>query len=288
MQFIKRSNKGSNNTVLCISDTHTSNIRVFEVGYNTPPSNYFPTHFPNNNAYTLHYVVHGKLNYNGQTLCAPCVFLITPTSPKYSTPPNDGSPRLEQYWIQFNGENIETILSELGLLNETLSSPCNYMDKAVSVFEELQNINNYSDKSDGYYMISGLFNLFALHSAQSRYVSNMVLSPLVDSICVYIRNNYASITHEEQIANAVHVSVSHMHKRFKSEMGITPLEFLQREKIKNAKHLLKNTNISISEISASVGFSNPNYFCLVFKKHYDGLSPSAYRKNLQTTKNTEK
>ena len=218
MYFIKRLNKGDNNTILCISSSNNNSaIRVFEVGYNSPPPNYVPTHFPKTPLYTLHYVVQGKVNYNGKILEAPCIFLLTPTSPKYSTPPDDGSPRLNQYWIQFNGENMEATLTSLGLLNPSLSAHCNYIDKAISIFEELLNPNNYTDKNDEYYMLSGLFKLFSLHAAQSAPSQLFSRSPLVDSIWVYIRNNYATITHEAQIADAVHVSVNYMHKRFKSE-----------------------------------------------------------------------
>ena len=46
----------------------------------------------------------------------------------------------------------------------------------------------------------------------------------------------------------------------------------------NAKNLLKNSDLSITEISDSLGFSNPNYFCTVFRQYCNNISPSLYRK----------
>ncbi|MBQ7383923.1 MAG: AraC family transcriptional regulator [Clostridia bacterium] len=47
--------------------------------------------------------------------------------------------------------------------------------------------------------------------------------------------------------------------------------------------LLQTTNQPISTIARSVGFSNSNYFCNVFKKRCNGLSPKAYREKFLHT-----
>ena len=285
MQILRRE---KNNTHICFSESkNNSSLFVSEVGYSTPPTGYYPTYFPTTNCYTIHYLTKGRVIHNGRILEAPCIFLLTPEIHTYSVDCSSNFTSIEQYWILFNGTNARTTLRDLGFTNESLSAPCPYIDQAVAIFQELQNPSNYAAKNDGYYMLSGLFSLFALHTAQNNQLQTREISPLVDTIRKYIEKNHATITHEEDISSAINISVSYMNKRFKAEIGCTPIRFLIDHRIKRAKILLKSTHLSIKEISESIGFSNPNYFCLVFKKYCDGISPSAYRKNFQSSKSTE-
>ncbi|MBO5415809.1 MAG: helix-turn-helix transcriptional regulator [Clostridia bacterium] len=285
MKILKRKH---HNTCICFSESNNNSaLLVSEVGYNTPPAGYRPKYILSD-CYTLHYLVKGKIIHNGRILEAPSIFLLTPEAHTYEVAPSSNVENIEQYWILVNGTSAKTTFEKLGFTNDSLSAPCHYMDQAVAIFQELMKPSNYIDKNDGYYMLSGLFSIFALHSTQTNTSPNREISPLVDTIIDFIKKNYASIAREEDIANAVNISVSYMNKRFKAEMGITPMKHLTNHRIQRAKILLENTELSIAEISNSVGFSDPNYFCLVFKKHCNGLSPSAYRKNLRSSKNANK
>lgn len=55
------------------------------------------------------------------------------------------------------------------------------------------------------------------------------------------------------------------------------MQYLQQVRIDNAKELLKNTNLSISEVAASVGYSDSSYFTAQFKKSIS-LPPKEYRR----------
>ncbi len=72
-------------------------------------------------------------------------------------------------------------------------------------------------------------------------------------------------------------TVSHKFKAY-TGMGIT--EYINYLRVEDAKSLLRNTNMRIGNISATVGFENSNYFTNVFREA-TGLSPSAYRKEKQ-------
>src|SRR5258708_17863551 len=74
------------------------------------------------------------------------------------------------------------------------------------------------------------------------------------------------------------VSRSHniFYKGFKEQLGITPLEYITRERKKLARHLLANEKNTVSQVSLLCGFSDVNYFVLAFKKS-EGLTPGAYR-----------
>ena len=73
------------------------------------------------------------------------------------------------------------------------------------------------------------------------------------------------------------MSVQHFCRVFKAKTGMRPMEYLAKKRIAEAKLLLLNTGESIGYIAASVGYSDQNYFGMVFKK-YEGITPSEYRK----------
>jgi len=70
-------------------------------------------------------------------------------------------------------------------------------------------------------------------------------------------------------------------KSFREQFGITPVEYITRERVRLAKHLLTDTDNSITEISWQSGFNDVNYFVRLFKKT-QGITPGAYRTLIKT------
>ena len=66
-------------------------------------------------------------------------------------------------------------------------------------------------------------------------------------------------------------------KLFKAQTGFTVKEYLNRRRLDTAEQLLRNTKLSITEISSKSGFNNVTYFNRLFKKHFN-FSPKNYRK----------
>jgi len=63
---------------------------------------------------------------------------------------------------------------------------------------------------------------------------------------------------------------------FKEQFGITPLEYINRERIRLAKQLLTEKQNTITEIGYQCGFADVNYFVRLFKKE-EGITPGAYK-----------
>lgn len=78
------------------------------------------------------------------------------------------------------------------------------------------------------------------------------------------------------IAGRLFLSNNYFGQLFKSSTGISVTEYINYARIEHAKHLLKNSNKKIYEISAESGFADQYYFSSVFKKVI-GLTPSEYR-----------
>jgi AraC-like DNA-binding protein len=71
------------------------------------------------------------------------------------------------------------------------------------------------------------------------------------------------------------LSRSQMHRKIKSTTGLSTSAFIRKQRIKAAAELLQSTNVSISLISAGVGFKTPSYFNKHFKEIM-GCSPTEY------------
>lgn len=102
-------------------------------------------------------------------------------------------------------------------------------------------------------------------------------STLVKQTIIYIQQNYAQNLSRQQMAQVVGVSEGYLGRIFLQELGLSPVEYLNRYRIKVAKELLKNTSTSITEIATQVGFDDSAYFSRAFRKQV-GLSPRAFRK----------
>ena len=64
---------------------------------------------------------------------------------------------------------------------------------------------------------------------------------------------------------------------FSREFGISPINYLISRRIAESKHLLGETDHSLSQIAHMLGFSSPSYFSQSFRK-LEGISPMEYRK----------
>lgn len=95
-------------------------------------------------------------------------------------------------------------------------------------------------------------------------------------VTAYMDKNYSESLTLDILATICHGSPYHLHRTFKRMKGITPLEYLQLTRINHAKEKLISTEISVSDVGASVGLSNAPYFITLFKK-MTSHTPASYR-----------
>jgi two-component system response regulator YesN len=93
----------------------------------------------------------------------------------------------------------------------------------------------------------------------------------------YIDENYMKELTLDDISRMVNISSYYFSKVFKEETGENFIDYLTKLRIEAAKNLLKTTSKSMKEISAEVGYPDPNYFSRNFKK-YTGKTPTDYAK----------
>ena len=106
------------------------------------------------------------------------------------------------------------------------------------------------------------------------------LKPLVHLTVAYIKNYLTDNINVKTTAKELGVNANYLSTMFKREMGMTFIDFLNKERVRQAAALMENTDLQIQEIATSVGYNNGSYFAKQFKKHYD-LSPIEYKKHLR-------
>lgn len=79
-----------------------------------------------------------------------------------------------------------------------------------------------------------------------------------------------------ELARRCGLSRSRFAELFKRQVGLSPLTFLEMQRLRRARELLEHTEMGLVQIAEEVGFSSPYYLSLRFKKQF-GLSPRAYR-----------
>lgn len=102
-------------------------------------------------------------------------------------------------------------------------------------------------------------------------------SKLVQDVAKYIQHHLSEPITTNDIAKALFLSRSRLSVKFKEEANENLVDFILKEKIEEAKRLLRYTDKTSVAISAYLGFSSQSHFSRTFKK-YTGSLPNEYRK----------
>ncbi|WP_270345466.1 AraC family transcriptional regulator [Enterococcus thailandicus] len=100
---------------------------------------------------------------------------------------------------------------------------------------------------------------------------------LVNHAIYYLENHHTQEITLEQLADTLYVSPTYLSKVFKESTGMSPINYLIQVRLKHAKELLSNEQLTIREISQAVGYQDAYHFSKLFKKYY-GVSPSQLAK----------
>ncbi|MBN1921923.1 MAG: substrate-binding domain-containing protein [Anaerolineae bacterium] len=101
---------------------------------------------------------------------------------------------------------------------------------------------------------------------------------LVRHAMAYIHEHYAEPISRASLARYIAFSEDYLTYCFRKELGVTPITYLNRFRVNQARQLLLETTKSITEIALDVGFSDSGYFSRVFRREV-GMSPEAYRQS---------
>jgi AraC family transcriptional activator of pobA len=80
-------------------------------------------------------------------------------------------------------------------------------------------------------------------------------------------------------ASKLHIHPNYLNSVIKMHTGLKAKESIQNRLLLETKYLLHSTELSIKEISSQLGFDDPNYLTVFFKR-FEGMSPNTYRSSL--------
>lgn len=153
----------------------------------------------------------------------------------------------------------------------------------VDVYEHLQKILQIVKKAEAYTpQVSDEIGDEILKIVRKIYYENaegkrtLDKSNIAESIMSYIEWNFSHKFTIEDMMNTFYLGKTQLIKHFKDRYGTTPMKYVQDKRIEVSKHYLKNTDVPISTIHDSIGFSDAKYFSVAFKAS-TGMSPREYR-----------
>jgi YesN/AraC family two-component response regulator len=127
----------------------------------------------------------------------------------------------------------------------------------------------------------GLFNttetLHHIEAALARqHTLGRATQQLIRQATACIQARYAEALTREDIADQVGISADYLTDCFRQELGITPMTYLRRYRIRQARELLETSDLSIIQVALEVGFSESAHFTRTFQREV-GMTPRAYR-----------
>ena len=95
--------------------------------------------------------------------------------------------------------------------------------------------------------------------------------------CDYMMSRLAEDISLHEVAASVQLSTGHFATAFKQSLGVAPHAWLRRQRIEQAKTLLRDPNLDLTQIAIILGYANQSSFGVAFKRE-TGLSPMQWRR----------
>ena len=133
-------------------------------------------------------------------------------------------------------------------------------------------------------VISAFYQFFAAVYEEGQYTPNIGSSvpsndksiAMLKTILSFLRENYDKPITLEMLSHTIQKSPKYLGAFFKSMTGKTPIEYLNEYRVEKAARKLRVTDLSVTDIAFSSGFSDLSYFIKTFKR-IKGVSPGKYR-----------
>ena len=186
-------------------------------------------------------------------------------------------------WCAFDGISAEGYLKRANLTNSNPVFEYTKDDNINKCFEEMMQSINAEKSSDLrlqsllYLFLATIIDEAVLDQSykESKTNKNMYINKAID----FIQVNYSRKISVLELAKFIGLDRKYISKLFKDIVGVTIQDYLISFRINKAKEMMKDKQLSIGDISRSVGYDNPLIFSKIFKK-VNGMAPSKYRDSI--------
>ncbi|WP_054955542.1 AraC family transcriptional regulator [Paenibacillus dakarensis] len=188
-------------------------------------------------------------------------------------------------WVAFSGRDSHSFVVSAGFLPDfpvLYRAETNHIPHYIHLIQEL-----FHTKQEGSHMAAiGYLHLIwaEVMNHTSRPLQLSIAEPQVQrtvkQMINYMSSQYAHPVSIEQMCASLGYNRAYLSRIFKKETGVSPVTYLLKLRIDQAKRLLRERpELSVEQVAASVGLTDPLYFSRQFKR-FCGQSPSSYRRDI--------
>lgn len=177
---------------------------------------------------------------------------------------NSDTDSTHNWKLQFNQYHFDNDTEVTNLINK-LMRVCSSEDRTKNIYADL-NLKEL---------------LIRLVQSQHLVQVSMESSKIANQsrlhyILHFIQEHLTQKISTDNLCKKAYMSRNEFFRWFREQFGITPVDYINKERIKLAKQLLAQKNSTITEVSYQCGFADVNYFVRLFKKT-EGVTPGAYK-----------
>ena len=196
------------------------------------------------------------------------IFIVPPETTYTSYKPSKAP--LSFFWCRFSMSDIST--GARYKLKNCLNASSSYLAatliKELSSGIEARNCEEYSS-----FVLTTLLYSFVNNNCKIEPQSADNFAKVLN----YIEENLASPIGASEVAKHFGYNSAYFSRLFVKKTGLSPMEYIKRQRIALAKEMLIRPYDSISDIGIACGYSDEKYFSRLFKKS-EGMTPTQYRK----------
>lgn len=141
----------------------------------------------------------------------------------------------------------------------------------INYYMAYQNARNFQQ------IFKNIYGILARYLKEEQERVNEKLAKPIEEAILFIKKNYGACISLEDAAGAANVSASYLSRIFKEKTGIGFNEYLTKVRLEESEKLLADSNLSVKEIAAAVGYQDEKYYSKLFKKTI-GIKPTDYRR----------
>lgn len=126
-------------------------------------------------------------------------------------------------------------------------------------------------------LASYIASRFAVQASEAWHDNGQLSMHQIQRLIDFIEGRLESELSLTELASVIRLSPRHFARLFKKTFGLSPHQYVMRERVRQAKRLLTERKSPISEIALSLGFGNQSYFTYIFHR-VTGITPKRYRR----------
>ena len=265
-----------------ISTQQNLPINPLVVGFERCKKNKSPI-FSDKTCYTLHVILSGEgtvlVNNETYNIKSETVYILPPHSNAIYKPIKTNP--WSYIWIEFSGDIIKQLLQNINFTNTNfIYKPKNFAHLKDILTLMLKEDDNITTGAEALLIESFIFRIFAFlideySNNKENYITKKEIT--TSKITKYLDDHFCDEDISiKKVADNFFFSQPYLTRFYKSQTGVTPIQYVIQLRMRKACELLNHKTFTIEQISENLGYKNQFYFSKEFKKYYL-VPPTQYK-----------